>query len=80
MTTPGTNLRDDGSYVRIIRKLPGKKHNISLTGYAVDAGRSVSDTHTTSPGVPVPSFHLIQALFQGFDFSGRSKEAMPSWG
>ncbi|MEC8382260.1 MAG: hypothetical protein VXZ96_18155 [Myxococcota bacterium] len=39
MTTPGTNLRDDGSYVRIIRKLPGKKHNISLTGYAVDAGR-----------------------------------------
>lgn len=39
MTTPGTNLRDDGSYVRIIRELPGKKHSVSLTGYAVDAGR-----------------------------------------
>jgi hypothetical protein len=39
MTQPGTNIRDDGSYVRIIRELPGEKHNISLTGYAVDSGR-----------------------------------------
>jgi hypothetical protein len=38
-TKPGVDLRDDGSYVRIIRDLPGEKHNISLTGYAVDAGR-----------------------------------------
>ena len=39
MTQPGTNIRDDGSYVRIIRKLPGENHSISLTGYAVDSGR-----------------------------------------
>ena len=39
MTQPGTNIRDDGSYVRIIRDLPGEKHNISLTGFAVDSGR-----------------------------------------
>lgn len=39
MTQPGTNIRDDGSYVRIIRDLPGQNHNISLTGYAVDSGR-----------------------------------------
>lgn len=38
-TKPGVDLRDDGSYVRIIRDLPGKKHTVSLTGYAVDAGR-----------------------------------------
>ena len=35
----GTNIRDDGSYVRIIRELPGEDHHISLTGYAVDSGR-----------------------------------------
>ena len=39
MTQPGTNIRDDGSYVRLIRKLPGEKHHVSLTGYAVDSGR-----------------------------------------
>ena len=39
MTQPGTNIRDDGSYVRLIRKLPGEKHEVSLTGYAVDSGR-----------------------------------------
>jgi hypothetical protein len=39
MTQPGTNIRDDGSYVRIIRKLPGDNHSVSLTGYAVDSGR-----------------------------------------
>lgn len=39
MTQPGTNIRDDGSYVKIIRKLPGENHEISLTGYAVDSGR-----------------------------------------
>lgn len=39
MTQPGTNLRDDGSYVRIIRKLQGEDHSVSLTGYAVDSGR-----------------------------------------
>jgi len=38
-TDPGTELEDDGSYVRIIRNLPGDDHSISLTGYAVDAGR-----------------------------------------
>ncbi len=38
-TEPGTNIEDDGSYVRIIRDLPGQDHNISLTGYAVDSGR-----------------------------------------
>jgi hypothetical protein len=40
VTRPGVNVRDDGSYVRIIRSFNGdKKHNISLTGYAVDASR-----------------------------------------
>ena len=39
MTQPGTNIRDDGSYVRLIRHFEGEKHNISLTGYAVDSGR-----------------------------------------
>lgn len=38
-TDDGVNVADDGSYVRIVRDLPGEKHNISLTGYAVDAGR-----------------------------------------
>jgi hypothetical protein len=38
-TEPGTNLEDDGSYVRIIKALPGTDHSISLTGYAVDSGR-----------------------------------------
>ena len=37
-TEPGTAIEDDGSYVRIIRSLPGKDHNVSLTGYA-DSGR-----------------------------------------
>ena len=36
---PGTQIEDDGSYVRIVRELPGKDHNVSLTGYALDAGR-----------------------------------------
>ena len=43
MTQPGTNIRDDGSYVRIVRRLKGdgdgSAHNISLTGFAVDSGR-----------------------------------------
>ncbi len=38
-TDPGTQIEDDGSYVRIIRALPGEDHTLSLTGYAVDAGR-----------------------------------------
>ena len=38
-TEPGTNIEDDGSYVRIIKDLPGDDHTISLTGYAVDSGR-----------------------------------------
>jgi hypothetical protein len=38
-TEPGTALEDDGSYVRIIKALPGDDHSISLTGYAVDSGR-----------------------------------------
>jgi hypothetical protein len=38
-TEPGTNLEDDGSYVRIIKALTGTDHSISLTGYAVDSGR-----------------------------------------
>jgi hypothetical protein len=38
-TDPGTNLEDDGSYVRIIKNLDGKDHTLSLTGYAVDSGR-----------------------------------------
>jgi hypothetical protein len=38
-TEPGTSLEDDGSYVRIIKALPGTDHTVSLTGYAVDSGR-----------------------------------------
>ena len=37
-TRPGVDLRDDGSYVRIVRDL-GPESNLSLTGYAVDASR-----------------------------------------
>ncbi|MCB9740999.1 MAG: hypothetical protein H6741_17010 [Alphaproteobacteria bacterium] len=36
---PGVWLRDDGSYVSIGRDLPGEDHVISVTGYAVNAGR-----------------------------------------
>jgi len=36
---PGIDLRDDGSYVRIVRELGDEDHTLSLTGYAVDAGR-----------------------------------------
>ena len=36
----GVDLRDDGSYVRIVKEIGGDPaHNVSLTGYAVDAGR-----------------------------------------
>ncbi len=38
-TDPGTQLEDDGSYVRVVRALGGDDHSISLTGYAVDSGR-----------------------------------------
>ena len=39
-TGEGVFVRDDGSYVRIGRKFGGDPdHNITLTGYAVDAGR-----------------------------------------
>lgn len=38
-TKPGVDVKDDGSYVRIVRELSGKDHTLSLTGYAVDAGR-----------------------------------------
>ncbi|MCB9778166.1 MAG: hypothetical protein H6742_06365 [Alphaproteobacteria bacterium] len=38
-TDPGTNIEDDGSYVRLVRVLPGDDHNISITGYAVDSDR-----------------------------------------
>ncbi|MCK6507660.1 hypothetical protein L6R53_30555 [Myxococcota bacterium] len=38
-TDPGTNIEDDGSYVRLVRDLPGEDHTISLTGYAVDSDR-----------------------------------------
>lgn len=38
-TDPGTNIEDDGSYVRLVRNLPGEDHTISLTGYAVDSDR-----------------------------------------
>ncbi len=38
-TDPGTQMQDDGSYVRLIRRLNGEDHELSLTGYAVDAGR-----------------------------------------
>ncbi len=37
---PGVNIADDGSYVRVGYKFGGKEdHNLSLTGYAVDADR-----------------------------------------
>jgi hypothetical protein len=38
-TDPGTQIEDDGSYVRIIRELGSEDHTLSLTGYAVDSGR-----------------------------------------
>lgn len=38
-TDPGTNIEDDGSYVRLVRTLPGEDHTLSLTGYAVDSDR-----------------------------------------
>ncbi|NOY27357.1 MAG: hypothetical protein GXP62_15930 [Oligoflexia bacterium] len=38
-TDPGTNIEDDGSYVRLVRNLPGEDHTLSLTGYAVDSDR-----------------------------------------
>ena len=38
VTRPGIDLRDDGSYVRIVRDI-GDDGNVSLTGYAVDASR-----------------------------------------
>lgn len=38
-TDPGTQLEDDGSYVRIVKELDGPDHTVSLTGYAVDSGR-----------------------------------------
>lgn len=37
---PGVNLADDGSYVRVGYTIGDRKdHNVSLTGYAVDANR-----------------------------------------
>ena len=38
-STDGVDLTDDGSYVRVIRELPGEDHSLSLTGYAIDASR-----------------------------------------
>jgi hypothetical protein len=38
-STDGVDLKDDGSYVRVIRELAGENHTISLTGYAIDASR-----------------------------------------
>jgi len=39
-TDPGVDLEDDGSYVRVFRNFDEEgRHNISLTGYAVDAQR-----------------------------------------
>jgi len=38
-TSDGVDITDDGSYVRVIRDLPGEDHSLSLTGYAVDASR-----------------------------------------
>ena len=38
-TEPGVSVADDGSYVRIIRAFDRPEHNLSLTGYAVDANR-----------------------------------------
>lgn len=40
ISRPGVFIRDDGSYVRVIRQLgEDKDHTLSLTGYAVDASR-----------------------------------------
>ncbi len=37
---PGVDLRDDGSYVRLVRRLGGsEKDTFSITGYAIDASR-----------------------------------------
>ncbi len=37
---PGVDLRDDGSYVRLVRRLGGSEEDtFSITGYAVDASR-----------------------------------------
>jgi hypothetical protein len=39
-TEPGVNIADDGSYVRVGRKIGDRDdHTISLTGYAVDSNR-----------------------------------------
>lgn len=39
-TEPGTAITDDGSYVRLVYKFGERKdHNVSLTGYAIDANR-----------------------------------------
>ena len=38
-TSDGVDISDDGSYVRVIRDLPGDDHSLSLTGYAIDASR-----------------------------------------
>ncbi len=38
-TSPDTNIEDDGSYVRLVRDLPGDDHTFSITGYAVDSDR-----------------------------------------
>jgi len=39
-TDPGVDLQDDGSYVRVARVFnEDDEHNISLTGYAIDASR-----------------------------------------
>lgn len=38
-STPGTLIEDDGSYVRLVRDLPGEDHTFSITGYAVDSDR-----------------------------------------
>lgn len=39
-TDPGVDLEDDGSFVRVFRNFDeAGEHNISLTGYAVDASR-----------------------------------------
>lgn len=36
---PGVAIADDGSYVRLTKDFGDPKHNISFTGYAVDANR-----------------------------------------
>lgn len=36
---PGVGIADDGSYVRITKQFNDPKHNLSFTGYAVDANR-----------------------------------------